>query len=270
MKTRVSAGDRGFTLIELLVVIAIIAVLAGLLLPALSRAKKQAQSIVCTSNLRQLSLAFQMYLDDHGGVFPLANPLNTVQRSDWIWWDRKTTESMNWRWGGIERSPIALYIGGFSTNLLHCPSDSFLELLDQNPEHIDPQLVFYQRYRFSYSLNSGERRTTAGQHYGMASLTRPVAWHWSAPDGYRFRSDMIVDPSEKIMLAEEATNGEKEAQEFFSGMNLSSSAWDWYPPTVDPLTVRHSGRSSAAFADGHIQKIQPELGKMPEHYDPME
>lgn len=60
----------GFTLIELLVVIAIIGILAAMLLPTLSKAKGQATRISCVNNLRQLSLAMQMYLDENNDVYP--------------------------------------------------------------------------------------------------------------------------------------------------------------------------------------------------------
>ena len=242
---------------------AVIAILAGLLLPALGKAKAMARATACRNNQRQLALAFHLYLSENKDVFPAASFAGFLRGDDWVYWEtNQHYQRPFWIFGGISNSPIVRYLNGFNTNLFLCPSDSFLRLLAEHPDRVSPDLAELQLYRFSYSL-SAQFLQAPGQlpHYGVASF-------FDTPTDYPSRLERIIRPSEKIMLAEEATCGEVAAPiSSFPEWIAQSSGWLWFD---DPLTDRHRGRSQAAFVDGHIESVKPAFGKLKRHYDPME
>src|SRR5437764_9174359 len=118
---------QAFTLIELLVVISIIAILASLLLPALSKAKDKAKQTSCMNNVKQITLAFFTYVGDARDTFPGAasrDPTLPVDE-DWIYWngdDARLTGNPHRQ--DIQNSAIVPHVGRFNTNLFRCPADT--------------------------------------------------------------------------------------------------------------------------------------------------
>lgn len=249
VRARARKANAAFTLIELLVVIAIIAILAAILFPVLSAAKKRAEQATCINNLKQLGSGMQMYVQDNNNTFPgIASRHYGYQTSDWIYWRTNTA-----LYPPFTKSPILTSVPGLQKPSLRCPLDDFAtgRLSQDYPDGYGP-------YLFSYSFN-GYGLDDNQNNLGMSSVIDTSS---GAPVVYLFKESGVKNPGNKIMLAEEP--GSLASNDSPDGVAVINDG-RWVPTnltgsTGDPLTIRHGGKADVTFGDGHVEAVTPDFG----------
>ena len=219
---------HAFTLLELLVVIAIIAILAGMLLPALGKAKTKAQGILCMNNLKQLELSWIMYADDHDGVLPPNNQYGADQSGQkgngWVdgWMDFNPGNSDNTNTVLLMQSRLGPYTK--APGIYWCPADR---------SAVRIRGLEYKRVR-SVAMNSY-----------VLGAGRDAGFNQAGYYIYKKQADFLAPPPSQLwVLIDEREDSVNDA---FFGQGVTSDL------IVDCPGSYHNGACGLLFADGHAE-----------------
>jgi prepilin-type N-terminal cleavage/methylation domain-containing protein/prepilin-type processing-associated H-X9-DG protein len=234
-------GSPGFTLIELLVVIAIIAILAALLLPALSRATASARRVQCMSNLRQIGVALNQYVEDskqYPGYILGSINLNTAPRSDY--WDAK----------------LLTYTSG-NQGVFVCPGQTGI--------YLNPGTNFNLGGHVNYGV-LGANKSYGYNAYGVGcpdefrtslGLSGPPI---QGPGGSVGKAEASVTaPADMIAVADYDTNA------------LDTDGDSDHPDCLYGYTMtgkRHNGGASVVFCDAHVEHAKTRRWGAPAYWSP--